>query len=134
MVDVNVNRAREGLRVCEEIARFVLENPSLTRASQRLRYDLTSAAQVSFLGPLVEARNARRDLGHPSRRGKSRLHKNLKALVSANAKRIQESLRVLEEFSRMKSPSLARTFAGLRFKAYSLEQDLLSGLSALRHR
>lgn len=128
VVDANLNRAREGLRVCEEVARFLLEEPHLTRRCREIRYDLGSLSKQTARPALVQARNSRRDVGRPEIRGQVRPHRGIRELVTANSQRVQEALRVLEEFSRLKSTRKAKEFSSLRFRIYSLEQDLLSRL------
>ncbi len=127
-MDANVNRAREGLRVCEEVARLVLEDLSLTRRCQRLRYDIKSIVQQLPPGKLTASRQARTDVGRPLLRGKISAHVGYRDLVKANAQRVQESLRVLEEFFRLKSPGLCQRCSLVRFRVYTLEQDLLKKL------
>ena len=134
VLDANLNRAREGLRVCEEVARLVLEEPRLTRRCQQIRYDLSrlsqrlSPAQLLKGSPLLKARDARRDVGRPAVRGRITAHRGIRDLVRANSQRVQEALRVLEEFTRLRSSSIAKAFSALRFRVYSVEQDLLSKL------
>lgn len=134
VVDANLNRAREGLRVCEEVARFVWLDVSLTRRCQRLRYALTRSAEALPLRGLLSCRDSIRDVGSPGRRGPGRAHRGLPDLLLANVRRVEESLRVLEEFSRCLSVSKARAFGELRFKVYDLEQNLLSKRTSLRDR
>ncbi|MBI3318070.1 MAG: hypothetical protein HYZ90_02850 [Candidatus Omnitrophica bacterium] len=132
ILDANLNRAREGLRVCEEVARLVLEDPKLTRRCQHLRYNLQGIAldlSRCLTHPrFLEARDTHGDVGRPSERGIARAHRDYRDVVSANSKRTEEALRVLEEFTRLKSPKVSGAFGALRFRAYSLEQDLLSKL------
>ena len=127
-VDANANRAREGLRVCEEVARFVLANPKLTQRCQRLRYDLSSLIRRFPLEKLNDARDAQGDVGRPQRRGPLKPHKNYSDVVKANSQRVQEALRVLEEFTRLYLPQLGQPCARLRFRVYTLEKDLLQQL------
>lgn len=134
VVDANFNRAREGLRVCEEVARFVIEDIPLTRRCQQLRYDLAAVSRQIPQAKLIRVRDARRDVGRPRLRGPVTAHRTQRDLVMANGKRVEESLRVLEEFTRLKSVPISQKFGSLRFRVYSLEQDLLSKLSAVRHR
>ena len=129
-----MNRAREGIRVCEELARFGLEDFSLTRRYQRLRYDLQAAAAPWVPLKLLRGRDVLRDVGHPSVRSKAGPHRGYRDLAVANAQRVEEALRVLEEFTRLKSLKVSQSFALLRFRAYRLEQALLSKLPAVRHR
>ena len=134
VLDANLNRAREGLRVCEEIARLGLEDPSLTRRCQRLRYGVDLAAGSLPRFKMLQTRDARRDIGRPSRRGAVRPHHTVEDLVAANLRRVQEAFRVLEEFTRLKFPKASRAFGSLRFRAYSLEQTFHSTGATLPHR
>ena len=134
VLDANLNRAREGLRVCEEVARLVMEDLSLTRRCQRLRYSVDRAASLLPKGKLLQARDSRSDVGRPALRGVASRHRKVRDLAAANLKRVQEALRVLEEFSRLVKPSAGRVFGSLRFKAYSLEQAFDTKRKTLRHR
>ncbi|MBI3312252.1 MAG: thiamine-phosphate pyrophosphorylase [Candidatus Omnitrophica bacterium] len=133
-LDANLNRAREGLRVCEEVARMVLQEPALTRRCQRLRYRLDACTRPLARRVLLPARDSVGDVGRPSRRGIVRPHRNIRDLALANLRRVQEALRVLEEFSRLGSPALTQPLGSLRFRAYTLEKKFHSKFSALRHR
>lgn len=134
IIDANLNRAREGMRVCEEVARFLLKDPALTRRCQRARYELRSAARFFHRTDLLTARDSLRDVGRPALRGKASSHRFLADLVSANSQRAQEALRVLEEFCRFYSVRQSKRWAALRFKVYTIEKETLTGLSTLRHR
>ena len=134
VLDANLNRAREGLRVCEEVARLIRDDLSLTRRCQRLRYSVDRAARLLPGPKLLQARDSRSDVGRPALRGAAKRHRNARDLAAANLKRVQEALRVLEEFSRLVKPAAAQAFGTLRFKAYSLEQDFDSKRKTLRHR
>jgi thiamine-phosphate pyrophosphorylase len=134
VLDANLNRAREGLRVCEEVARLVRDDAALTRRCQQLRYSVDRAARLLPKEKLLRARDSRSDVGRPALRGAARRHRNARDLAAANLKRVQEALRVLEEFSRLVKPSAGRVFGSLRFKAYSLEQAFDPERETLRHR
>lgn len=142
VLDANLNRAREGLRVCEEVARLVRDDAALTRRCRRLRYAVERAARTLPGKKLLRARDSRLDVGRPALRGKPKGHRKMQDLVAANLKRVQEALRVLEEFSRLGYPSAGRArqdlagraFGTLRFKAYSLEQAFDQERKTLRHR
>ncbi len=133
VLDANLNRAREGLRVCEEVARMVLDEGLLTRRCQRLRYALERVSRRHSNPKRLRCRTTTADVGRPSRRGKVRLHPTLKDLAAANIRRVQEALRVLEEFSRLDDPTASKQFGLLRFRTYAIEKALYSKLSTLRH-
>ena len=128
VVDANLNRAREGFRVCEEVARLILEDPRLTRRCQALRWELNLRVRSFSDLELLQARNSRGDVGRPALRGRLSFHRGYRDLVIANARRAEESLRVLEEFLRLRSPRVSQRLGSLRFRVYTLEQDLLSRL------
>lgn len=133
MIDANLNRAREGLRVCEEVARFVLEDPLLTRRTQAVRYRVGKLTRRLPQRRFLQARNSRQDVGRPEKRGGVQPHRGWSDLTRANWMRVEEALRVLEELMRLHFPSASRTCARLRFKAYTLEQAFSSKLSSVRH-
>ena len=122
------------MRVCEEVARFLLNDTALTRRCQRIRYGLRSAAALFPRSSLLKARDSVRDVGRPALRGKVSSHRFTVDLVTANTQRVQEALRVLEEFSRFYSLRQSKAWGAIRFQVYSVEKDLLSKLSSLRHR
>lgn len=134
ILDANLNRAKEGLRVCEEVARFVLEDPPLTRQCRSLRYGLDRAAVHLPGSKLLQARDSKMDVGRPEKRGPVRKHQQTRDLLTANLRRVQESLRVLEEFSRLVHPASSKGFGALRFKVYSLEKLFDRKSAPLRHR
>lgn len=133
MYDANLNRAREGLRVCEEISRFVFHKEDLTRQCQRLRYDLSALEKQLPQAKLLKGRNTRLDAGRPGKRGVASPHGDYSGLIQANIRRVQEAFRVLEELMRLRWAKRALLFSRLRFRAYDLEQHLLSRLPTLRH-
>ena len=126
VLDANVDRCREGLRVLEDVARFVLDDAFLSASLRDLRHRVTQAA--SYLGPgLMNARRAQEDVGASLNAPQQPLV-DLTELLTANSKRVQEGLRVLEEFARL--PDLARQldgswFKSARFTVYDHEQRLV---------
>jgi thiamine-phosphate pyrophosphorylase len=122
VLDANVNRAREGLRVLEDTARFVWEAPGLFGAFRRLRHDVDRVARKAY-PKLVAARDSGTDRG---RRMKENSRRDRKGLVPANMKRVGEALRVMEEYGKVFSPGAARRFKSLRYRLYGVEKDALS--------
>jgi len=121
LVDANANRAREAARVLEDYARFVLNDAPLSARLKRLRHGLVAA-----LAPLAARMTAARDVAGDLGRGevvRSEYRRANEAdLVRANAARLEEALRSLEEFSKIDSPARARKFEKLRFAAYEAAQ------------
>lgn len=126
IIDVNLNRSREGLRVCEEICRFVLEDKSLTDELKRLRHKITGCIRYypARLKGVVSARDSEKDIAkaaHPLERKR----RSWKEISLANIERVKESLRVLEEFSKLIDGKSADRFKRLRFKSYDIEKKLI---------
>lgn len=124
IIDANYNRAKEAVRVCEDIARFYLRDSRRTGRFKRVRHDLTKAL-LSFRVPyrkLVEARNSKEDVGRASLIQDKR-RPRWRDLLLSNLKRAQEATRVLEEFSKMVQPAKTKTFQAIRFRLYELEKE-----------
>ncbi len=129
LIDANLNRVKEGLRVCEDVLRFLYDDRKLTYSFKKLRHDCSKIIlEFPILyRTLVEARSVQRDVGKKS----AILQKRKpvwKDLVVSNLKRAEESLRVLEEASKIIASPKASRFQALRFKLYELEKKLLKKL------
>ncbi|MFQ5879481.1 MAG: thiamine phosphate synthase [Dehalococcoidia bacterium] len=133
LIDANVDRAQEGLRLLEDMARFLLDDASLAEAFKELRHRV-GAAVASAYRDLLAARRATEDVTAFANPPGEMRRADLEALVAANAKRTQESLRALEETAKLPLPDVAlrpEPFKEARFALYDLERRLLGRL--LRH-
>ena len=126
IADANLNRIGEGLRFLEEIARMVLNDTALTRTLKDLRHELLKSNAI-LNQQLVGARDAAGDVGAEIEEGKER---DLSGAVAANARRVQQSLRVMEELSKL--PDItgldSERFKRARFALYTVEKELFKGL------
>lgn len=121
IIDANFNRAKEGLRVCEDISRYIWNQKILTSSFKKLRHQLTQVvAQLNIL-KLLQGRQADADVGRPSTKSEFK-RKDVEAVFLANAQRIKESLRVLEETIKLLKPRAAEEIKTLRYRMYVLEQ------------
>lgn len=119
-VDANLNRIAEGLRVIEEYSRFGEPEPELAGELRRLRHDVRAWGQsLDQPGRLLQSRAADTDFGADYVEGP---HPGPAAVRVASWKRVQEGLRVLEEFLRWLSPTQAPAAKALRYRAYELER------------
>jgi thiamine-phosphate pyrophosphorylase len=140
ILDVNLNRATEGLRVVEEVCRFVLEDERLTLAVKKLRSELFKIIRLSeyqrgeypsirISEKLIGARKVLGDVGrelYPKSEGR---RINIESVFRANMKRTQEAVRCLEEFSKMIKPKFGRAFKAVRFQLYDLEKKIAPRVS-----
>ena len=131
IVDENLNRLAEGLRVLEDAARMVLDDRGLTARLKALRHELVRG-DLPFNLELLEARRASDDVGANLLTPAQTLPQPLALVTVANARRAQEALRVLEEMARL--PEMAGKLDSTKFKAsrfalYSIERDLVTALT-----
>jgi thiamine-phosphate pyrophosphorylase len=136
MIDANLNRSSEGLRVLEDVARFLLNDGELSQRLRTLRHNLARETESLSVG-LLSHRDSEHDVGYPHSKDKEPAKKatslrGLLDLVTANAKRVEESLRVVEELAKlpeMNSMLNSARFEQTRFALYTLERDLISKIS-----
>jgi thiamine-phosphate pyrophosphorylase len=127
VADANYNRAKEGLRVCEDICRFVLDDKALTAGYKKIRHALAGAIAAFGLKEIVSARDILKDVGKKTIDEESKRF-SVEDLLYANAQRVKESLRVLEEFAKLVDIKAAESLKRLRYKLYDLEKETFSRL------
>ena len=122
IIDANFNRTKEGLRVCEEISRFILESRALTAQLKAIRHkiDILSGFLASRK-KLLKGRDSSRDIGFKIY-GRELERKNYADIFFANIQRVKESVRVLEEFSKIRDIKAALGFKKVRYSVYQLEK------------
>jgi len=126
-MDANANRLREGLRVAEDLARFVIEDAACARRLKALRHRATACMRQLGLGAeLLASRDSAGDLGRKSFPRAERERAALADLLAANLHRSQEAARVLEELGKPFSPRAAQGFKAIRYAVYDLERELLA--------
>jgi thiamine-phosphate pyrophosphorylase len=124
LLDANLNRAKEGLRVCEDLCRYVWNQKAFTRAFKDLRHDLTIVTSNLDLQKVLQARHIQGDVGKETTFSEAK-RKDIKAVFWANSQRIKESLRVLEEVSKLIDAKTSINLKALRYKVYALEQKVI---------
>ncbi len=121
MIDANFNRAREGLRVIEDIARFVLDNRDVTDKIKTLRSDF---AQIEKSFDFTLSRDTENDVGTSLSSNIEEKRADIFDIFKANVKRIEESLRVLEEAFKTIDIKVSKRIKSLRYKTYTIEKEL----------
>jgi thiamine-phosphate pyrophosphorylase len=127
IIDANFNRIGEGLRVLEEFARLSLNDVVLTGQLKDLRHKILHIDN-KLQQRLIGARDAVGDVGVGlEAEEEEKKGRDPKDTIIANARRVQESLRVLEEI--VKEPGLnleSSNYEKARFELYTIEKELLS--------
>jgi len=121
IIDVNLNRLTEGLRVVEDVVRFGLENRRLLAGIRKLRTQIGRDVRA-LRRQAIGSRKSEADLGRRDRFDRAK-RKNLEGVLLANFKRAEESARVLEEVLKVAEPGLAGKFKATRFRLYDLERE-----------
>ena len=124
LLDANLDRAREGLRVLEDWARFALDRADLVARCKDMRQRLGLRHADRYKLARHTASDPAAGMGHPAQL--QRL--DPAQVVGANASRVAEALRVLEEFGRGDNPELAAEAAAIRYRLYDLEVELLQAV------
>lgn len=129
IIDANLNRIGEGLRVLEEIARLSLNDASLTQQLKNMRHDIVRVDDNLQL-KLINARDSGGDVGADMLVSGEEKPRDTADTVIANARRVQESLRVLEEIARVPDLKLdTGKYKNTRFTLYSIEKELILKIS-----
>lgn len=118
IIDANLNRAAEAVRILEEIARFLLDDKDLSEKLKNIRHKINSIQEENY-GEYLTARDTENDVGVDIKNTTERI--NVENIFKANIKRLQQSLRTLAEYS-VENKENAATFEKLRYNSYTLEK------------
>lgn len=131
IIDANINRSKEGLRVCEEISRFHLNNKKISQKIRYLRHKITHIIKASKLKThmLFAGRDSKNDIGKTYCLQAKK--KSFKQIFLANIQRVKEALRVLEDFLKLFDAHASQKIQKLRFDVYSLEKETIEQFPAL---
>ena len=116
LIDANLNRLREGIRVVEDIFRYVYNNKEVATKLKNLRH----LARTQNYYELLETRDVKNEVLKESIKSEQN-RDNLNSILIANFKRAQESARVLEEFTKLTSIKDSENFKYIRYELYNLE-------------
>lgn len=125
VIDANLNRLREGLRVIEDTVRFVYNDGDKTLVLKKFRHTLGEFARELPGGQaaLLRARDSAGDIGAMLNTQSEMTRLACGEILTANFKRAQESARVLEEYAKMFSSAHAAEIKKIRFALYQLERE-----------
>jgi len=121
ILDANLDRAREGLRIIEEWCRFGLNNAQLTLECKHLRQEIANWHTAQMRAARDTMGDVGTELSHPQEEQRA----NIKSLLQANFGRVQEAMRVLEEYGKLTHPNMGKAFKQMRYRVYTLESSLL---------
>jgi len=126
IIDASLNRIGEGLRLLEEMARLTLNDAILTQQLKNMRHEMTRCDE-HLQSQLLQARNSEGDVGVDMEVAGEEKQRDIPITIVANARRVQESLRVMEEMAKVPGLGLdTEKFKKARFALYTIEKTLLS--------
>ena len=128
ILDTNLNRCKEGLRVAEDICRFIFCDDILYKKIRNIRHCVSEYLADKY-EELLKARDSIKDSG---RTAEEAGREDLKNIVVANIKRVQEALRVLEEYSKILNFETALKYKSLRYEVYDIEKEIYLKYFVLR--
>ena len=128
ILDVNLNRAREALRVAEDCGRFALNDPAVTAMAKNLRSDLQVLLDSMPAGELIVSRDTPGDIGTEITSPSEPARADLSDVAIAGLKRLGEALRTIEEYSKIVAPEQTLVVERMRYNAYTLEKRLVERL------
>lgn len=120
ILDANLDRAREGLRIIEEWCRFGLNHAQFTEECKQLRQEIANWHSDAIRATRDTPNDPGTALTHPQEQQRS----SVAQVLRANFCRVQEALRVLEEYGKIYSPDMGTAFKQMRYRVYTLESNL----------
>jgi thiamine-phosphate pyrophosphorylase len=121
ILDANLDRAREGLRIIEEWCRFGLNNSEFSSICKHLRQELGIWHTVEIRAARDTPGDPGADLTHPQEEKRV----DITSLLQANFCRVQEALRVLEEYGKLDDGNMGIACKKMRYQVYTLESNLM---------
>lgn len=119
LLDANLNRLREGIRVVEDIYRYIFNDEEIASQLKILRHN----SRIDQYSELLDSRDIKNDVLKVSTSSEQN-RTDLLSIVIANFKRAQESARVLEEFGKLIDTQTSENFKSIRYELYDLEKSI----------
>jgi thiamine-phosphate pyrophosphorylase len=121
LIDANLNRLAEGIRVVEDIFRYIFDDKTTASRLKTLRHK----ARIDIYIDLINSRDIKNDVLKTST-SSEQTRSDLQSILIANFKRAEESSRVLEEFCKLISSKDSENFKNIRYELYDIEKTIAS--------
>ena len=120
VIDANINRTKEGIRVVEDIMRYYFNDIEISLKLKSLRHK----SKIDLTSELLKNRDSTNDVLRKTTDSEL-LRESIKSIAIANFKRAQESSRVLEELYKLQNLDCSENFKNIRYELYMLEKDVV---------
>jgi len=130
LIDANLDRAREGLRVMEDWCRFGLKRSDFSIQIKDWRQQLGVHHHHIYRKARLTSNDPAMGVSHPLQKVRFTPY----AVFIANSSRVQEALRVVEEFTRITDPKLCEIASKIRYETYAIEIKVLNMSEGINRR
>ena len=130
LIDANLDRAREGLRVMEDWCRFGLKRKDLSIKIKDWRQQLGAHHHDVYRKARLISEDPAMGVSHPLQKYRSDPEK----IFIANSSRVQEALRVIEEFTKITDPKLSELASKIRYQTYEIEINVINAKEGINKR
>ena len=130
LIDANLDRAREGLRVMEDWCRFGLKRNDFSIQIKDWRQQLGAHHHKIYRKARLTSEDPGIGISHPLQKNRT----TPEDIFIANSSRVQEALRVLEEFTRITDPKLSEVATRIRYETYEIEIKVLNAKEGIDKR
>ncbi len=130
LIDANLDRAREGLRVMEDWCRFGLKRSDFSIQIKNWRQQLGVLHHNIYREARLTSNDPAMGVSHPLQK----VRETPEAVFIANSSRVQEALRVIEEFTRITDPKLCEIATKIRYETYEIEIKVLNTTEGIKKR
>ena len=120
VIDANLNRLKEGIRVVEDIMRYRDNNKEFSSKLKSLRHQ----AKIKETKELLTYRDSINDVLRPTTENELN-RTDIESIILANFKRAEESSRVLEELFKLYNVAYSEKFKHIRYELYDLEKEII---------
>lgn len=128
-IDASADRGMEAVRVIEDIFRFLRDDAEATEELKRFRHEFGSLTKNFDWTNRLRCRETESDVGTTISAEGEYHRDNLTEIFAANFCRLQESLRSIEEMTKLECPDLSPSVESLRYRSYVLEKKLYARLT-----
>lgn len=129
VLDANLNRVREALRVIEEYVRFIKTDVPFSHKVKELRHSLRDLENQIDFERLITNRDTETDPFSQNNSAREQERASASEVLAANFKRAQEASRVIEEYIKLTDKAqLSEIAKTMRFSLYSLEKSFRKNL------
>lgn len=129
VIDANLNRLREALRVIEEYFRFINLNKDISIDLKQLRHSLEVIENNFDQKALLSSRDTQTDPFAGKNREEELNRTGETDIVKASFKRAQEAARVLEEYTKITQyQQMSEKAKIIRFMLYTIEKKIMENM------